>query len=99
MEKLWGAPLGTPHGDELDVLATLVDRYEEEHFPIEINDPAVALLHLMEERGVQKSELSDLLGGKSKVSEILSRKRELSKGMIRKLHQKYKIPYEVLMGP
>jgi HTH-type transcriptional regulator/antitoxin HigA len=98
MEQLWGSALGTPKGDELDVLATLIDRYEEEHFPIEIRDPVNALIHLMEEKGIERKELSQLLGGKSKVSEILNRKRKLSTTMIRKLHKEYKVPYEVLLG-
>jgi HTH-type transcriptional regulator/antitoxin HigA len=98
MEELWGSPLGTPKGDELDVLATLVDRYEEEHFPIEIKDPVAALLHVMEEKGIERKDLTHVLGDKSKVSEVLNRKRKLSTTMIQKLHRRFKIPYEVLLG-
>ncbi|MFI5135560.1 MAG: type II toxin-antitoxin system HigA family antitoxin [Chitinophagales bacterium] len=98
MEELWGAPLGTPKGDELDVLATLVDRYEEEHFPIEIKDPVLALKHIMDEKGIERKDLVPALGDKSKVSEVLNRKRKLSTTMIQKLHRRFKIPYEVLLG-
>jgi HTH-type transcriptional regulator / antitoxin HigA len=98
MEELWGSLLGTPKGDELDVLATLVDRYEEEHFPIEIRDPVAALLHVMEEKGIERKDLTHVLGDKSKVSEVLNRKRKLSTTMIQKLHRRFKIPYEVLLG-
>lgn len=98
MEELWGSPLGTSKGDELDVLATLVDCYEEEHFPIEIKDPVHALMHLMEEKGIERKQLYYALGGKSKVSEVLNRKRKLSTAMVQKLHRQFKVPYEVLLG-
>ena len=98
MEQLWGSPLGTPKGDELDVLATLVDRYEEEHFPIDIRDPVAALLYIMEEKGIERKDLRSAIGDKSKVSQVLNRKRKLSTTMIKKLHRQYKIPYEVLLG-
>ncbi len=98
LEKVWGAKLGTPDGDELDVLATLIDRYEEEHFPVELTDPVAALLHVMEEKGIERKALTNALGDKSKVSEVLNRKRKLSITMIQKLHRQFKIPYEVLMG-
>ncbi len=98
MESLWGAKLGTPHGDELDVLATLVDKYEEEHFPIDAPDPVDAIKYIIEERGIDRKDLIEILGHRSKVSEVLARKRELSKTMIRSLHNSLGIPYEILMG-
>ena len=98
METLWGAKSGTPNGDELDVLATLVDNYEEVNFPIEAPDPVEAIKYLMEEKGIERKDLEKALGDKSKVSEVLSRKRELSKRMIRSLHQSFGIPYEILMA-
>ena len=98
MEFLWGTKLGTREGDELDVLATLADKYEEEHFPIDAPDPIEAIKYIMDERGINRNDLVEILGHRSKVSEVLSRKRELSKAMIRSLHKSLGIPYEILMG-
>jgi HTH-type transcriptional regulator/antitoxin HigA len=98
MEILWGAKSGTPDGDELDILATLVDNFEEIHFPIEAPDPIEAIKYLMEEKGIERKDLEKSLGNKSKVSEVLNRKRELSKRMIRSLHDTFGIPYEILMA-
>lgn len=96
--ELWGKKSGTPEGDELDILATLIDKYEEEHFPIEAPDAVEAIKYLMEEKGIDRKEISKAIGDKSKVSEILNRKRELSKRMIKALHESFGIPYEVLMA-
>ncbi len=98
MEKIWGAKTGTPQGDELDILATLVDKYEEEHFPIDSPDPIEALKYLMDEKGIDRKDLVKVIGDKSKVSAILSGNRSLSKRMIKALHEAFGIPYEVLMG-
>jgi HTH-type transcriptional regulator/antitoxin HigA len=98
MEILWGAKSGTPEGDELDVLATLADKYESENFPIESPDAIEALKYLMEEKGIERKDLEKAIGDKSKVSEVLNRNRELSKRMIRALHDTFGIPYEILMS-
>jgi len=98
MEILWGAKLGTAEGDELDILATLIDKYEETHFPIEIPDAIEAIKYIIEEKGIERKDLEKAIGDKSKISEILNRKRELSKRMIRSLHDTYNIPYEILMA-
>ncbi|MEO5645723.1 MAG: transcriptional regulator [Bacteroidia bacterium] len=98
MEKIWGAKGGTPEGDELDILATLVDKYEEEHFPIEAADPIEALKFIMEEKGIERKDLVKVIGDKSKVSAILNGNRALSKRMIKALHDAFGIPYEILMG-
>ncbi|MDQ3111998.1 MAG: helix-turn-helix domain-containing protein [Bacteroidota bacterium] len=98
MEKIWGAKGGTPEGDELDILATLVDKYEEVHFPIEAADPIEALKFIMEEKGIERKDLVKVIGDKSKVSEILNGNRSLSKRMIKALHEAFGIPYEILMG-
>lgn len=98
MEVLWGAKSGTPEGDELDILATLIDNYESVHFPIEAPDPIEAIKYLMEEKGINRKELEQSIGDKSKVSAVLNRKRELSKRMIRSLHEAFGIPYEILMA-
>ncbi len=98
LEELWGAKSGTPAGDELDILATLIDKYEEENFPIEAPDAIEALKYLMEEKGIERKDLEKAIGDKSKVSEVLNRNRELSKRMIRALHDTFGIPYEILMA-
>ncbi|CAN5842399.1 helix-turn-helix domain-containing protein [soil metagenome] len=98
MEKIWCAKGGTPEGDELDILATLVDKYEEEHFPIEAADPIEALKFIMEEKGIERKDLINVIGDKSKVSAILNGNRALSKRMIKALHDAFGIPYEILMG-
>lgn len=98
MEVLWGAKSGTPEGDELDILATLIDNYESVHFPIEAPDPIEAIKYLMVEKGINRKELEQSIGDKSKVSAVLNRKRELSKRMIRSLHEAFGIPYEILMA-
>ena len=97
MEELWGSKSSTPAGDELDILATLVDKYEEENFPIPMPDPIEAIKYVMEERGLERTFLENIFGHKSKVSEVLNRKRELSKKMIKSLHEVLGIPYEILM--
>jgi HTH-type transcriptional regulator/antitoxin HigA len=98
IEKLWGAKLGTPLGDELDILATLIDKYEELHFPIEAPDAIDAIKYIIEDRGINRKDLEKAIGNKSKISEVLNRKRELSKRMIRSLHDMFDIPYEILMS-
>ena len=98
MEVIWGAKSGTPEGDELDILATLVDNYEQVNFPIETPDPVEAIKYIMEEKGISRKELEQAIGDKSKVSEVLNHKRELSKRMIRALHDTFGIPYEILMA-
>lgn len=98
MEILWGAKTGTREGDELDILATLVDNYEQVNFPIEAPDAVDALKYLMEEKGLNRKDLESAIGDKGKVSEVLNRKRELSKRMIRALHDTFGIPYEILMA-
>jgi HTH-type transcriptional regulator/antitoxin HigA len=89
---------GTRQYDELDVLTTLVEAYESKAFPIDPPDPVEAILFRMEQDGVSRQDLVPLLGGKSRVSEILARRRPLSLRMIRQLHGALRIPYESLMG-
>ncbi len=98
MEVLWGAKSGTLEDDELDILATLIDKYEEINFPIEAPDAVEAIKYIMEEKGIERKELEKAIGNKSKISEVLNRKRELSKRMIKSLHDLYDIPYEILMA-
>jgi HTH-type transcriptional regulator / antitoxin HigA len=97
IERLWGAKLGTPEGDRLDVLATLVDAYEAEHEPMDPPDPIEAIRFRMEQRGLTRKDLERILGTRTRVSEILNRKRSLSIGMIRRLHAELGISADVLI--
>jgi HTH-type transcriptional regulator/antitoxin HigA len=99
IERLWGAKAGTPEGDRLDVLATLVDAYEAEHDPIDPPDPIEAIRFRMEQQGLTRKDLERILGSRIRVSEILNRKRGLSIAMIRRLHETLGIPAEVLIRP
>ena len=99
IERLWGASAGTPEGDRLDVLATLVDAYEAAHDPMEPPDPIEAIQFRMEQQGLTRKDLERLLGTRTRVSEVLNRKRGLSIAMIRRLHAELGIPAEVLIPP
>jgi HTH-type transcriptional regulator/antitoxin HigA len=99
VEELWGAKTGTPRGDRLDVLATLIDVYETERYPMKAPDPVDAIKFRMEQQGLTRKDLEKILGSRMRVSEVLNRRRGLSIEMIRKLHAKLKIPAEVLIGP
>jgi HTH-type transcriptional regulator/antitoxin HigA len=98
IDELMDAKPGSVAGDELDVLATLVGAYEENHFPIESPDPVAAILFRMEQMGIDRKGLEPFLGGRSRVSEVLNRKRNLSMGQIRRLHEGLNIPLENLIG-
>jgi HTH-type transcriptional regulator/antitoxin HigA len=99
VKRLWGAKLGTPDGDRLDVLATLIDVYENEHYPIDPPDPIEAIRFRMEQQGLTRKDLESMLGSRTRVSEVLSRKRNLSIGMIRRLHEGLGIAADVLIRP
>jgi HTH-type transcriptional regulator / antitoxin HigA len=96
-EKLLNVTKGSVKYDERDVLAVLIERYEDEHFPIDPPDPVEALKFRMEQAGVSRKDIEPYLGGKSKVSEVLSGKRELTLSSIRALHKHLGIPAEVLI--
>lgn len=98
IEKLWGAKENTPEGDEFEILFTLVEAYEEKHFPIPPPHPVEAIRFRMEQGAIDDKELTKLLGGRSRKSEILSGKRKLSLTMIRALHKKLNIPAESLIS-
>ena len=89
---------GTDEGDELDVLATLVDAYEAEHFPIDSPDPVEAIRFRMEQLGLERKDLEPFIGSRARVSEVLNRRRGLSLKMIRALHEELDIPLEALIG-
>lgn len=90
---------GSPEADRLDVLATLIEAYEREHWPIDPPDPVEAIRYCMERQGYTQSDLAALLGSRSRASEILKRRRPLTLEMVRKLHQEWGIPAESLLQP
>jgi len=98
VEQLWGAELNTPSGDELDILMVLIEAYENKHYPMPASDPVDAIKFRMEQMGLTRKELQTFLGNKSKVSEVLSRQRPLSKNQIIKLHHGMNIPYDCLLS-
>lgn len=99
LERLWGAKAGTPEGDRLDVLATLIDAYETERYPIDPPDPIEAIEFRMEQQGLTRRDLEDIIGSRARVAEVLNRKRGLSIGMIRRLHTRLGISADVLIRP
>lgn len=99
IDRLWDAPAGTTDGDKLDILATLVEVYEEKHHPILPPDPVEAILHYMESQSLARHDLEPYLGSRARVSEVLNRKRPLSLNMIRKLQAGLGIPADVLIRP
>jgi HTH-type transcriptional regulator / antitoxin HigA len=99
VEKLWGAKSGTREGDQLDVLATLIDAYEAAHYPMDPPDPIEAIKFRMEQQGLSRKDLEPLIGTRTRVAEVLNRKRNLSIEMIRRLHDSLGISAEVLIRP
>ena len=99
VEQLWGAKRGTAKGDRLEVLATLIDAYENEHHPMSPPDPIEAIKFRMESQGLTRKDLEPLIGTRTRVAEVLNRRRNLSIGMIRRLHAELGIPAEVLLRP
>lgn len=97
VERLWGAKSGTPRGDRLDVLATLIDAWESEHHPMDPPDPIEAIKFRMEQQNLTRKDLEGILGTRTRVAEVLNRRRGLSINMIRRLHKELGIPAEVLI--
>ena len=95
---LWGSEPDTPEGDRLDILMTLVEAYETKHHSIDPPDPVDAILFRMEQQGLTRKDLEPMIGSRSRVSEVLNRKRTLSLEMIRSLHKRLNIPLESLVG-
>src|SRR5450830_43091 len=99
VESLMSAQLGTPEGDRLDVLATLVDAYEARRFVMEFPDPVDAIKFSMEQKSLSPKDLAPMIGRMNRVYEILNGTRQLTLPMIRRLHEELGIPAEVLIRP
>lgn len=98
IDELWGAKPNTPEGDELDILMLIVEKYEDDHYAIPASDPIEAIKFLMDQNDLSRKDLEPYIGTSGRVSEVLSRKRNLTLTMIRKLHEGLKIPYECLIA-
>ena len=99
VERLWDADPGTPDGDVVDVLTTLIEAYEAEHFPISPPDPIAAIVFMMEQKGMSRRDLEPALGSRGRVSEVLARKRPLTLPMVRALNRLLDIPTDILAQP
>jgi HTH-type transcriptional regulator/antitoxin HigA len=99
IERVMGARRGTPEGDRLDVLVTLVEAYEAKHYPLDLPDPVEAIKYHMELRGLTAVDLAPLIGSRNRVYEILNRKRPLTLKMVWRLHKALGIPAESLIRP
>ncbi len=97
LEQVFDAKPGSPEGDELEILGILIEKYEDEHFPIALPDPIEAIKFRMEQLAYTQSDLAKVVGLKSRASEILSKRRKLTLEMIRRLHERMQIPTEVLI--
>jgi HTH-type transcriptional regulator/antitoxin HigA len=97
--RLWGSKSGSAEGDRLDVLATLVDVYEAQHYPMDPPDPIEAIRFRMEQQGLTRKDLEPLIGNRGRVAEVMNRKRGLSIEMIRNLHEQLGISAEILIRP
>ena len=97
VEALWGSPSETPEGDELDVLVSLVEAYEREHYPIDLPSPIDAIKFRLEQQGKDYRSLIGVIGQRTRVYEVMRGARPLSLNMIRKLHSELGIPADVLI--
>jgi HTH-type transcriptional regulator/antitoxin HigA len=99
VERLWDAEPGTPEGDQAEILSILIEAYEAKHHPIPAPDPIAAILFMMEQKGLTRRDLEPAIGSRSRVSEVLSRKRPLTLPMVRALSNLLQIPADVLVRP
>jgi HTH-type transcriptional regulator / antitoxin HigA len=99
IEAVWGAVPGSPEGDELEVLVTLAEAYERQHYPIDLPDPIEAIKFRLEQEGKDYRALIGVIGQRTRVYEVMRRARPLSLNMIRKLHSQLEIPAEILIQP
>jgi HTH-type transcriptional regulator / antitoxin HigA len=98
LEVIFDAPVDTKEGDEAEILALMIENYENEHYPIEAPDPIKAIKIRMEELNIRQKDLVGIIGGKSRVSEILNRKKRLTVDMIRELERVLHISASVLVS-
>jgi HTH-type transcriptional regulator/antitoxin HigA len=98
-ERLWNADPGTPEGDYVDVLVTLIEAYEAKHYAIEAPDPIAAIEFMLEQKGMKRRDLEPAIGSRGRVSEVLNRKRPLTLPMVRALSKLLHIPSDVLVQP
>lgn len=98
LETIFQAEAGTPEADEMEVLVTLIEVYENKHYPIQAANPVEAIKFRMEQQGLTPRDLEPFLGPSGRVSEILNGKRRLSLAMIKRLHDGLQIPYESLLS-
>jgi HTH-type transcriptional regulator/antitoxin HigA len=99
VERLWRADPGTPAGDRVEVLVTLIEAYEAQHHPITAPDPIAAITFMMEQKGLSRRDLESAIGSRGRVSEVLNRKRPLTLPMVRALSALLQIPTDVLVQP
>ncbi len=99
VEELWDSSEGSPESDELEILTTLIEAYEREHYPIDLPDPIEAIKFRLEQTGRDSRALVGVIGRRTRVYEVMRGKRPLSLNMIRSLHEKLDIPAEVLIQP
>jgi HTH-type transcriptional regulator/antitoxin HigA len=97
LEVIFDSKKGTDKGDELEILGMIIENYENENFPVGFPDPVEAIKFRMEQLGYNQTDLANVVGLKSRASEILNRKRKLSLEMIRQIHDRLNIPTEVLI--
>src|SRR5271155_5409468 len=97
--RLWGAKAESRDGDRLDVLVTLIDAYEAEHYPMDPPDPIEAIKFRMDQQGLTRRDLEEIIGTRTRIAEVLNRKRGLSIAMIRRLHARLGISAEILIRP
>lgn len=98
LDRVFDAKPNTPEGEKLELLALLIDDYEERHFPIPAPDPIEAIKYRMEQQGLTTTDLAKVLGGRNRASEVLNHKRSLSLAMIRNLNKQWQIPAEALLA-
>ncbi|MDR3390877.1 MAG: transcriptional regulator [Sulfuriferula sp.] len=98
LARVFQAQDGTPEADEMEILVTLIETYENKHYPINAADPVDAIKFRMEQQGLTQKDLEPYIGSSGRVSEVLNRKRGLSLQMIKRLHDGLHIPYESLLS-
>jgi HTH-type transcriptional regulator/antitoxin HigA len=98
LEEIFDAKIGTPESDEADILGLLIDEYEKKHYPIDAPDPIEAIKIRMEEMDLKQKDLVGVIGGKSRVSEILNRKKKLTVDMVRSLALRLNLSAQILIN-